>query len=127
MIKLLFIMKKLLFALFVLAISSQVFAKITVKEVLGDWKYTVTTDQGALTGVIKIIEKEGKLVGSVISDDGNTFPATKMEIKEENILYFELVPEYDVIKVTLKIDGKKFIGTVGNDQGEIPITGEKKE
>ena len=127
MIKLLFIMKKILFALFVLAISSQVFAKITVKEVLGDWKYTVTTDQGALTGVIKIIEKEGKLSGNIISDDGNTFPATKMEIKEENILYFEIVTESDVIKVTLKIDGKKFTGTVGNDQGEIPITGEKKE
>ena len=120
-------MKKILFALFVLAISSQVFAKITVKEVLGDWKYTVTTDQGALTGVIKIIEKEGKLSGNIISDDGNTFPATKMEIKEENILYFEIVTESDVIKVTLKIDGKKFTGTVGNDQGEIPITGEKKE
>jgi len=118
-------MRKLLFALFVLAISSQVFAKITVKEVLLDWKYTVNTDQGALTGIIKITEKEGKLVGSIVSDDGNTFPVTKMEIKEENILYFEIVPDYDVIMVALKIDGKKFTGTVGTYDGEIPITGEK--
>jgi hypothetical protein len=120
-------MKKLLFALFVLAISSQVFAEITVKQVLGDWKYIVNTDQGALTGVIRLTEKEGKLAGSVISDDGNTFAVSKLEIKEGDILYFEIVPEYDVIKVSLKIDGKKFTGTVGTDQGEIPITGEKKE
>jgi hypothetical protein len=80
-----------------------------------------------LTGIIKITEKEGKLAGSIVSDDGNTFPATKMEIKEGDILYFELVPDYDVIKVSVKIDGKKFTGTVGTDQGEIPISGEKKE
>jgi len=120
-------MKKLLFALFILAISSQVFAKITVKQVLGDWTYIVNTDQGTLTGIIKITEKEGKLAANILSDDGNTFPATKMEIKEGDILYFELVPDYDVIKVSVKIDGKKFTGTVGTDQGEIPISGEKKE
>jgi hypothetical protein len=119
-------MKKILFALFVLAISSQVFAEITVKQVLGDWKYVVNTDQGALTGVIRLTEKEGKLAGIVITDDGNTYAVSKLEIKDENILYFEIVPEYNIIKVTLKIDGKKFTGTVGNDQGEIPITGEKK-
>ena len=120
-------MKKLLFALFVLAISSQAFAEITVKQVLGEWKYNVTTDQGALTGIIKIVEKEGKLAGSIISDDGNTFPVTKIEIRKEDVLYLELVPEYEVIMVTLKVDGKKFTGTVGTDQGGFPITGEKKE
>lgn len=120
-------MKKLLFALFVFAVSSQAFGQITVKQVLGDWKYTVNTDQGVLTGIIKITEKEGKLAGNIISDDGNTFPTGKMEIKPENILYFEIVPEYDTIRVSVKIEGKKFTGTVGTDQGEIPITGEKQE
>ena len=124
-------MRKLLFALFILAVSSQIFAQdtaqITVKEVLGEWKYIVNTDQGALTGIIKITEKEGNLVGSIISDDGNTFPLTKLEIKEENILYFELVPDYDVIQVTLKIEGKKFTGSAGTYEGGVPITGEKIE
>ena len=120
-------MKKLLFALFIVAISSQAYGQLTVKQVLGDWKYLVSTDQGDLTGVMKITEKEGKLAGSISSDDGNTFPVTKLEIKEEKILYFEIVPDYEVIKVSLKIDGKKFAGTVGTSEGEIPITGEKKE
>ena len=120
-------MKKLLFAFFVLAISSQVFAEITVKQVLGDWTYNVNTDQGALTGVIKITEKEGKLAANIYSDDGNTFPVSKIEIKEGDILYFELVPDYEVIKVSVKIDGKKFAGTVGTDEGSMPITGAKKE
>ncbi len=120
-------MKKLLFAFFVLAVSSQVFAEITVKQVLGDWTYNVNTDQGALTGTIKIVEKEGKLAASIVSDDGNTFAVTKIEIRKEDVLYLELVPEYEIIMVTLKIDGKKFTGTVGNDQGGFPITGAKKE
>lgn len=124
-------MKKLLFALVILAASAQIFAQnaaqITVKEVLGEWKYTVITDQGDMTGIIKIAEKESKLVGSIVSDDGSTFPLTKLEIKEENTLYFELVPEYDVIQVTLKIEGKKFTGSAGTYEGGIPITGEKIE
>ena len=120
-------MKKLLFVFFVLTISSQLSAQITVKQVLGDWTYLVNTDQGALTGIIKITEKEGKLAANILSDDGNTFPVTKIEIKEGDILYFELVPEYDVIQISVKIDSTKFSGTVGTVEGAIPITGEKKE
>lgn len=120
-------MKKLLFALLLVAVASQAIGQITVKQVLGDWKYSVNIDQGTLTGVIKVIEKEGKLAGTIIDDGGNSFPAAKMEIREGNILYFELTPDYDLLKVTLKIDGKKFTGTVGTPQGEVPITGEKKE
>lgn len=120
-------MKKLLFALLALAISINSFGQITVKQVLGDWKYIVNIDQGTLTGVIKVIEKEGKLAGTIIDEGGNSFPTTKIEIREGNVLYFELTPEYDVLKVTLKIDGKKFTGTVATPQGEVPITGERKE
>lgn len=120
-------MKKLLFALLVLAVSSQAFAKITVKDVLGDWKYTVDTGQGVLTGVIQITEKEGKIAAVVLADDGSTIPVSKLEIKDDDILYFEVTPDYDVIKVSLKIDGKKFTGTLSTYEGAIPITGEKKE
>ena len=120
-------MKKLFVLLFVLAISSQIFANISAKQVVGKWKYAIETDQGDITGVLKFVEKEGKLTGEVYSDDGGMFDMTKVEIKEGNVLYFELVPEYDVIKVTLKIEGKKFKGSGSTSGGEFPLIGEKLE
>jgi len=120
-------MKKLLFVLFVLGISTQIFAKITAKQVTGNWKYTIETDQGPMTGLIKLIEKEGNLAGTVVTGEGSTMPISKIEIKEEDILYFEVVVDYEVFKVTLKIEGKKFAGTVTNYDVKVPITGEKQE
>jgi len=120
-------MKKLLLLVFVLAISTQIFADIKEKELIGKWKYIVATDQGEMTGFLKFVEKEGKLSGEVIGDDGNTFPLTKIELKEGDVLYFELKPDYDVIKVTVKIEGKKFKGTGATYEGEFGLSGEKVE
>jgi len=122
-----YIMKKLIILLFVVGISTQLFAEITVKQVVGKWNYTVLTDQGNLSGALKFTEKEGKLSGEVIADDGSIFSMTKVEIKEGNILYFELKPEYDVIKVNVKIEGDKYKGTVTFPQGETAVTGSKTE
>jgi len=120
-------MKKLLTVLFVLGISLQSFAGLKEKDVIGSWKYKVVFEQTTLTGILKFEKKDGKLTGEVISDDGNTFPLTKVEIKEDNILYFELKPEYEVLSGDVSIEGKKFQGTVGNYNGVLPITGEKIE
>lgn len=121
-------MKKFLILLFVLGISSQLFADIKAKQVVGKWKYAVETDQGDMTGFLKFVETDGKLAGEVIPDDaGAVFKMTKVEIKEGNKVYFVIVPEYDEIKVTIKIEGKKFRGTGGTYQGDFPITGEKVE
>ncbi|NOR75131.1 MAG: hypothetical protein GQ525_08215 [Draconibacterium sp.] len=120
-------MKKLLIILFILGISTQLFAEITVKQVVGKWKYTVTMDEGELKGVFNFTEKEGKLTGEIVTEDGYTFAFSKVEIKDENTLYFEFTPEYDLIAITLKIDGEKFKGTGSSNGGEAPITGEKVE
>lgn len=120
-------MKKLLVILFVLGISTQLFANISAKQVVGKWKYAIETDQGAMTGVLKFVEKDGKLTGEVTTEDGSMFSMTKVELKEGNTLYFEVKPEYEVIKVTLKIEGKKFKGNGSTYEGEFPITGEKTE
>lgn len=118
-------MKKLLLVLFILGFAAQVFAEIKTKDVVGKWKYTVITEQGDMTGILKFIKKEGKLTGEVITDDGGVFPLTKVEIQEKNKLYFELNPDYDVYKVTVVIEGKKFKGTGSTSQGEFGLTGEK--
>jgi hypothetical protein len=120
-------MKRFLSILFILCISTQVFAKIKPKQIIGKWNYTVVMDEGELKGVFNFTKKEGKLAGEIITEDGYTFSFSKVEIKEENTLYFEFTPEYDLIAITLKIDGDKFKGTGSSNGGEAPITGEKVE
>lgn len=120
-------MKKLLIVLFIFGISTQIFAEISSKQVVGKWNYTVVTNDGDLKGILNFVEKEGKLAGEVITDDGNVFPLTKIELKEGDILYFELQPEYDVYKGSVKIEEKKFKGTVNVGDGEFVLTGEKQE
>ncbi|MCK5729560.1 MAG: hypothetical protein KAH68_00710 [Draconibacterium sp.] len=118
-------MKKILSILFIVLISTQVFAKIKPKQIIGKWNYTVVMDEGEMKGVFSFTEKEGKLAGEIITEEGYTFAFSKVEIKEENILYFEFTPEYDLITISLKVDGEKFKGTGSSNGGDAPITGEK--
>lgn len=120
------LMKKLLFILFILGITSPILAQLKTSEVAGNWKYKVITDQGDMTGTFKFVESEGKLSGNVITNDGYTIPFTKIELKPENVLYLELKTDSDLIKVTVTVEGKKFKGTGSSYQGEAPITGEKQ-
>ena len=120
-------MKKLFILLFVVGITTPIFAQLDSKQLTGNWKYNVVTDQGDMTGVFKFVDTEGKLTGDVITSDGYTIPITKIEIKEENNLYLEIQTDSDLIKVTVKVDGKNFKGTGTSYQGEAPITGVKQE
>ena len=120
-------MKKLLIVLLVMGISTQVFGKLKEKDVLGNWKYSVETDQGQMTGTFNIIKEEGKLSGEVITDDGYTLPLSKVEIKEDKILYLEVTTENDVITISVEVDGEAFEGTASSYMGDAPITGEKQK
>jgi hypothetical protein len=120
-------MKKLLFVLFVLGISLQVSAGIKEKDVIGTWSYTVETGEETLKGTLKFEKKEGVLVGEVHTEDGDVFTLTKVEIRDNNALYLELQPEYDILKITLTIDKKSYSGSVSTPEGDVPVTGEKLE
>ncbi len=121
-------MKKLLFGLFILLMTTPVFAKIKAKQIAGTWTYSVQSDQGVMTGILKFTkEKKGKLSGEVFTDDGMNFPMSKVEIKEGDIVYFEIQPDYEVMKVSMTIEGEKYNGVVAVSQGEMTVTGEKKE
>ncbi len=118
-------MKKLLITLFVLVIALPAFAGLKVKDVAGTWSYEIVTDMETLTGTMKF-EKDGKeLTGNVYTDDGQTVPFTKVEIRENNVLYFELEVDYTLLEANITIDGKKYKGTIGTDGGEAPVSGAK--
>jgi len=120
-------MKKLFILLFAIIIAVPAFAQLKSDQVVGNWKYSVVTDSNDITGILKITEKEGKLTGEVLTSNGNKIPLTKVEIKTENQLYIELKTESDVIKVSVKVEEKKFKGTVASYQGETQITAVKQE
>jgi len=120
-------MKKLLFVLFVLGISLQSFAGIKEKDVIGTWKYKVETDEGTLTGNLVFEKKEGKLVGVVNTDDGEMITISNIEIRDNDILYFEVDTGYESLELSVTVTKNTFSGTVGNETGSYPITGEKAE
>jgi hypothetical protein len=121
-------MKNLLIAFFIILIASPVYSKIKAKHVAGTWTYKVQTNQGDLTGILKFTkEKKGKLSGEVMTDAGDTFSMTKVEIQEGDVVYFEIQPDYDVLKVSMTIEDDQYKGVVKNSQGEAPVSGEKQK
>ena len=120
-------MKKLMLILCVLGISLQSFAGPKEKDFLGTWKYKVETDQGTLTGTMTVEKKDGKLAGKVNTDDGEAFDFSKVELKENDVLYLELDTGYEILELSLSLKDKMLEGTVGNDQGSFPMTCEKVE
>ena len=121
-------MKNLLISLFILLVAIPVFAKIKAKHVAGSWSYTVQSPDGTLTGSLEFTqEKKGKLSGKVITDTGDTFTMLKVEIREGDVVYFEIQPDYEVMKVTMTLKDDTYTGMVAVSQGEVPVQGEKRK
>jgi hypothetical protein len=120
-------MKKLFILLFAVCFALPVIAKLDTKQVIGTWKYKVDTGDQILIGTLTFAEKDNTLTVAVVTGEGDVFPVTKVETKPENMLYFEIKLDNDLIKVTLKMDGDKLKGTGSNYQGEFVVTGEKQK
>jgi hypothetical protein len=120
-------MKKLVIALFVMGIAFPSFAGLKPKNVVGTWTYELTVEGQNTRGTLKF-EKDGKgLSGEVITEDGYTFPMTKVEIREGDVLYFEMEDNYAPYKASMIIDGKAYAGTVDRNGVEVPVTGKMLE
>ena len=121
-------MKNLLIGLFILLMVSPVYSKVKSKHIAGTWSYTVQTPDGDLTGNLEFTKaKKGKLSGKVVADDGNTFTMLKVELREGDVVYFEIQPDYEVLKCTMNISGDQYEGLVATSQGEVPVSGEKQK
>ena len=119
-------MKKSLFLLLVLAMSLPALAGLKEKHVIGTWTYKADSGYETLTGTLTFSKTDGKLTGEVNTDMGEFIAMTKVEIRENDVLYFEVPLDYEVLKITVTMNKKNYSGTIVSQQGEIPITGEKK-
>jgi hypothetical protein len=121
-------MKKVIVVAFLFALvfgTVKVVAAKGNKDVTGEWKYEVPSAQsGYDKGVIVISEKEGKLAGQVLYEDGNKI-ALKDVKYADGILQFGIIVEYDSYTIKANIEGKKLEGKVIHTQGEMEITAEK--
>lgn len=120
-------MKKTIILAFAMLLSIQVFSQLNAKQLIGKWKYTAETTDGAIHGVFKFVLNEEKLAGDVITDDGYIIPFEKIEIREENKLYLEVKTESDLIKITVKVIENGFDGSGTYNMGEAKIKGVKVE
>ena len=123
-------MKKLIIFTFLLAMVAGSFnasAKIRPKDVVGDWKYEApTAPYGFEKGTFAFSEKDGKLAGSLILQDGS-----KMELEgvklEKDVLTFSLYVEGGYVMASFKIDGDSLSGAVSSPDGNINVTAQKEK
>jgi hypothetical protein len=119
-------MRKLVFVCLFLGLATQAYSQLNEKQLKGAWTYSVMTDQGSFTGVLNFEEKGGKLSGNVVSSDGQTWNMDKVELRKDNVVYFETTPQGETFKATLKIEGKEFKGTTGPSHTQFEVTGKKQ-
>ena len=118
-------MKKLVIGLFILGIAFPTFAGLKPKDVAGTWTYEVVMEYETLKGTV-VFEIDGKaLTGKVHTGQGDVIPMTKVEIREDNVLFFVIEVDYNPMEVSMNIDGKKYTGTLASNGQEVPLSGEK--
>ena len=120
-------MKKILLLTLIIGLSVPALAGLKEKHVLGTWSFTVSAGSETLAGTLTFMKEDGKLAGQVSTDQGDYADMEKVEIRDNNILYFEVATDYEVLRISLTIDKKKYTGKVVSQQGEMPIEGEKQD
>ena len=100
-------------------------------DLVGTWKLKVTLpDSQVLQPSLNVVLKDNKLTASMLSDDGKTAEAKKVEIKN-NMLHFEIDSQYEGNDLHVvyrgRAYGSKLKGmleyTVDNNSGELEFAG----
>ncbi len=120
-------MKKALLLLTIIAISLPALAKLKEKHVIGTWTYTADAGSETLTGTLEFKIVDGSLTGTVTTDMGQLIDMAKVEIRDNDVLYFEVPTDYEVLKISVTMDKKSYSGTIASQQGDIPLKGEKQD
>jgi hypothetical protein len=121
-------MKRILLLTLIIGLSVPSFAGLKEKHVLGTWSFSVNAGSEMLTGTLMFQKVDGTLTGQVSTDLGDVIDMEKVEIRDNDVLYFEVATDYEVLQISLTIEKKKkYTGKVVSQQGEMPIEGEKQD
>ncbi len=102
-----------------------------VSSVVGSWNYTAEVPGESITGVLTIVDNDGTLSGTMVSDqDGETTELESVGLEDDELtIGFTMEQEGFAMpmSITVTIDGDVFTGTVAAGQfGEFPFSGQKK-
>ena len=120
-------MKKLAFNLTLVCLAAMMFAFISdlSKDLAGTWNYMVKdAPEGYQEGQIEFKEKDGKLEGKMITDNG-TFPMEKLSMSNDTINY-ELDINSTVVQAVLVKVKDSLSGKIITDNGDLVITAKKR-
>jgi hypothetical protein len=122
-------MKKVLFAIMLLAIMSQV-AKPAAADnsaVIGSWKCAVLdVPYEYSNSIITFAEKDGKLTGSVKFDSGEEIKINTVKYTDNQLILTLYVEGYS-ITVDGKLNAAKLTGTVDTPDGKVNFTAARVE
>ena len=93
---------------------------------VGIWDYTVTTDEGDLTGIMTISMKEEKLHISIQTDTYGTLILKDIELKEA-VLTATVELEGDVIDFEFEFEENSMEGYVGTPDGTLSIEAKRRK
>lgn len=120
-------MKKLALNLTLVCLAAIMFAFISDlgKDLAGTWNYMVKdAPEGYQEGQIEFKEKDGKLEGKMITDNG-TFPMEKLSMSNDTINY-ELDINSTVVQAVLVKVKDSLSGKIITDNGDLVITAKKR-
>lgn len=113
--------------LIIVAMSLPALAGLKEKHVIGTWTYQADAGSETMTGTLTFKKTGGQLMGEVHTDMGDFIEMTKVEIRDNDVLYFEVPTDYEVLQISVTMDKKSYSGRIVSQQGEIPVNGVKKE
>jgi hypothetical protein len=106
-------------------LSMLMFAALTVvasgTDVTGNWRVTISTSDGTITGKASLKQNEGKVTGWVGPDENDPIPVTG--VLNGNKLTLKTAPQpgrtaaFDTCDLNVTAD--KMVGTIDSDKGKI--------
>lgn len=121
-------MKKLIILTFLVtlvAISFNSSAKVSNKDIVGDWNYEApTAPYGFEKGIMAFSENEGALTGVLKLNDGSKIQLQNVKL-ENDLLTFSLYVEGGYVTVRSKIEDDTLTGSVDTPDGEMKVTAKK--
>ena len=107
-------------------ISAKSFA-VEKSALTGSWKCIAeNVPYEYINSTISIVEKEGKLVGSVKFEDGGEISLNYVKENGKDVTMSVYVEGYEVI-INGKLEGSKITGTADTPEGRVSLTVTKAE
>ena len=97
-------------------------------DIKGKWYFSYESRVGTIKGIFNIKEKDGKLSGDIVASEfGIKHQFSKIEIKENDVLFLQVDNDNNKFELLINIKNKEFTGSISSIAGKTQVTGIKVE